>query len=401
MLQLQGSNNAALRTSEPAGPRVHRPCATLDAPNPSPEQVAQRRSLQDLCRRHPESFEAALAPGFEANYDRFFDSSGWADEAFVNYFGYNGGHGETFINTTEVLIESVHNSSSKPIIVVNFGDLPVPARWTAERFPQLVAFQARGNADFGFNFNKLRAMILAQVRTGIQVDSDTALIRDCEHFFRRTREEVTEAYPYPILPVHWASKDDDPAFLDRMPFACYAFKCPGCPTRTMRWAQAHPTWTFHALPFVGDLLVGAMDTPHRVLSLSVEASKPVIEDEDYFNVGLWSVGATKQWCKFEVQLLDGSPNVPFYKAMLDRDLAWTSAWTGDADPKWFPRGIPYVFNMFHGAKQRKTLTDMLAKQDVHANRTFPAGYFDGRFYETLEDMHGDLKRHESPVGCLV
>merc|ERR1719506_342301 len=200
MLQLQGSNNAALRTSEPAGPRVHRPCATLDAPNPSPEQVAQRRSLQDLCRRHPESFEAALAPGFEANYDRFFDSSGWADEAFVNYFGYNGGHGETFINTTEVLIESVHNSSSKPIIVVNFGDLPVPARWTAERFPQLVAFQARGNADFGFNFNKLRAMILAQVRTGIQVDSDTALIRDCEHFFRRTREEVTEAYPYPILP---------------------------------------------------------------------------------------------------------------------------------------------------------------------------------------------------------
>merc|ERR1719487_3233296 len=101
-------------------------------------------------------------------------------------------------------------------------------------------------------------MILSRVRTGIQLDADHFVVPGVDNLFQRTQEEVTESYPFPIMPVHWMSRDDDPKF-PVMPYAGYAFHCKACPNRTMRWGQAHPTWTHWALPFIAKWLKNVFD----------------------------------------------------------------------------------------------------------------------------------------------
>ena len=54
----------------------------------------------------------------------------------------------------------------------------------------------------------------------------------------------------------------------------------------MRWAHGHPTWSYHALPFLADLL-------HIRLAATCGGSHEpwMPEDEDMLNVRLWKAGA--------------------------------------------------------------------------------------------------------------
>ncbi|CAE8584282.1 unnamed protein product [Polarella glacialis] len=200
------------------------------------------KAVASLCSSsRAKLLEVWLGPGFEDNYARYYDSGGWTDSAFVNYFAVTGDHPE-FANTTEELIKSVHTFSSKPIVVVNFGHIsPVIVSWTAKRFPQLVLLNAhRLDAPISFNFNKFRAMMLANVRTGVQLDSDQFVYRGADVLFDSTEREVTKDYPYPILPVHWLARDPE----GKDGYEGYegydAFRCQTeagdvkCPKRTMR-----------------------------------------------------------------------------------------------------------------------------------------------------------------------
>lgn len=409
MLQL-GSNSAVMRQYPLGkhGPVVHRPCASLDAEGLAPEEAIERQSLRELCAKDPELWEAALAPGYEANYQKLYDRKGWVDEAFVTYFSVNPGVKSDFPEITRTLIESVHNFTSRPLIVANVGTEPLPASCSAEKYPRLVVFNLKPfPSDKIYHMNKLRAMILAQVRTGVQVDSDTVVLKSCDRLFRRTREEINEEYPYPMMPVHWMSRDDDPAYFDETPYNVYAFKCPGCPTRTMRWAQAHPTWTFHALPFVGKLLTGHFDEPMHVMSLLQEAIPMVGQDEDKFNVGLWAFNATKQWCKYE------NPPVRDLMALSQQKLQdlvssgrKNQNFPSYSDPKWFPAGVPVTFDMWHGEKNvwkfGTLLSDMAT--DPH-NHTMPWGYFNGTYYETEEAMEKAMGKRAgggaAGIGCYL
>jgi len=344
--------------------------------------AALRGGLQVLCRDFPQLMEAEVVPGFEANYDRWFDSAGWVDDAYVNYFAE---HPEkTYAEETELLTESVHMFSSRPILAFNFGRQPTPASWTAERFPQLVAFRVREPLPHGnFNFNKLRAMLLGQVRTGIVVDSDTVVFSRSDVLFPRTREEVTKDYPYPIMPVHWMSRE---SFFDDSPYRVHLFKCPGCPQATMRWGHAHPTWTYHALPFLGQLLAGAVLPRRRCLELSEEVSEPLGEDEDMFNVGLWARGAWKQWCKWDV---------PVTQTWIgkEEERTWpTPAFT--EDPKWFPHGIPYAFYQGHGATHtNETLTWIRSGKPCTK-----CWYYKDRLYDSMEEMQEAFGYKDGPAG---
>ena len=67
--------------------------------------------------------------------------------------------------------------------------------------------------------------------------------------FAATERESHDHYPYPILPVHWMSRD---AVRPDM-YWQYAFHYYNG-TRTMRWLHAHPSWGHWALPFLLDLL---------------------------------------------------------------------------------------------------------------------------------------------------
>jgi len=281
--------------------------------------------------------QAWIDDEFQENFKRVYGDSGWVEEAFVNYFGALSSK-STFTKQTELLVESVHRFSQKPIIVIDFvGKSSRVHGLTAKRFPRLVLLRALPiPGGVSFNFNKIRAMLMAKVVTGIQLDSDQFVFRGADRMFQRTREEVTAEYPFPILPVHWMSRDPESS-----DYRMYLFQRPDCPKRTMRWGHAHPTWTHYALPFLADLLATQMDMPSHVLNTMVK----VDEDEEALNVGLWAGGATKQWCKFDIPW----PDV-FWKMYARSDVKALTGCCQYQDKKWYPSGVPLLFYTAHACK---------------------------------------------------
>merc|ERR1712228_469564 len=98
-------------------------------------------------------------------------------------------------------------------------------------------------------FNKIRAMISSRVVSGIELDTDQIVYHGMDSVFSATLRESTARYPFPILPVHWMSRDAKKP----EPYWEYAFVgYQG--NMTMRWCHAHPTWTYWSLAFFSDLL---------------------------------------------------------------------------------------------------------------------------------------------------
>ena len=215
-----------------------------------------------------------------------------------------------------------------------------------------------------FNFNKVRSILAARTLVGIQLDTDQMIFKGMDEVFKGTRRESTEYYPWPILPVHWMSRDDTPG----NPYAHYAFKGWDGP-QTMRWNHAHPTWSFWALIWFGDLMhermlaatgrktsteihdlemLAAGNSSLNVLDLvrrgtrakvkrHVEMSNAMWEDEDMMNVNLWRHSVSKAWCKFDLE-----PNLFLLQKSLDKNLFY--------DPKWYPHGLPVLFLSIHNTK---------------------------------------------------
>merc|ERR1719401_2781947 len=60
-----------------------------------------------------------------------------------------------------------------------------------------------------FNLNKLRSMMFTKIKTGIALDADQWVNAGLDHMFQRAAEETSSTYPYPIMPVHWLSRDPE------------------------------------------------------------------------------------------------------------------------------------------------------------------------------------------------
>jgi len=350
-------------------------------------QLNLERAMSEICKSKKLAglLEAFLVPGYESQYQQWYRTDGWVDEAFVNYFANKGAGGEKYLKQTELLIESVHRFSSRPIVAVNFGTSPAPAHW--KNHERLILLEAKPMPEGeSFNYNKFRAMLFAQVRTGIELDSDQLVVRGVDHMFLRTSQEVTRDYPYPILPVHWMSKDDDPAFQHvPNPYKDYDYKCANCPNRTMRWGHAHPTWTHWALPFIGNLL----DKYLEKKMLGKIPGGTIAEDEDALNIGSWQVQATKQWCKFDI------PSMDLFAHFLSQDPVPLHKAATFADPKWYPKGIPLVFYTAHDAKDPVKTKELLEQ----LTKSWPADsiYYNGKFYPDALA----LKVDDPDLRCLM
>merc|ERR1719188_2847458 len=212
-----------------------------------------------------------------------------------------------------------------------------------------------------FNFNKLRAMIGARAVLGIELDTDQIVFAGIDQMFNSTAREVTERHPWPIMPVHWMSRDDH----EGNPYRVYAFRGYNG-THTMRWGHAHPTWSFWALPFLLDTLLERLlasegpnksfmawrlpEARERGLSALLEqgslakAVRQVVpamwmqEDEDMLNVASWRDGVEKQWCKFDLE-----PGLYTMRYGLEQDIYM--------DPYWYPNGVPVLFLSSHNTKK--------------------------------------------------
>mmetsp|Transcript_38637 Transcript_38637/g.90788 ORF Transcript_38637/g.90788 Transcript_38637/m.90788 type:complete len:755 (+) Transcript_38637:3-2267(+) len=365
------------------GTPAHSPCAPPFGHSSSRTAAAESSSLsaavEKLCHEgHEDLLEAWIASGFESTYRRAYHD-GWVDEAFVNYLAARP-HSRLAWQAEELII-SVHNYSTRPIVLVDFSGEALPETWTSSRFPRLIILRAKPlqMSGISFNFNKLRAMVLAQVRVGIELDADQWVFRGVDNLFQRTSEEVTHDYPYPILPVHWMSRDPEV----KHAYSAYDFFCEGCPRRTLRWGHAHPTWTYHALPFIGQLLAAQIDGSD-ILGFHVH----VAEDEDLFNVGLWAVGAWKQWCKFDIL----GP-VSFLNYM--EQSRKKSKVAQFSDKKWFPCGIPMVYYTAHATKKLNQSAAVLRK--LWDMEQLPLINYRSRWFSSAEMLMG----FDDTLNCLV
>ncbi|CAJ1402594.1 unnamed protein product [Effrenium voratum] len=260
-------------------------------------ELQLRKAMEPLCKEKAlwPYLEVYLDTRFREQHGRLYGEDGWCEEAWVNFAardakgrrvsGYAKG-------LTDQMVKSVHQYSSKPVVVVSFGSDAIPFL-DPNRFPRMVLLHARMKAGLSFSFSGLRAALLARVKVGVNIEEDMMFVSpQADTLFARTREEITELYPFPMLPTHFL--DRDPANKEAKYGNFLEFTVPGSPDPrfprpTLRWGQAQGTWSFWALPFVGRWLAAKLlgreeqGVPTRSLG----------EAEDLLNVGLWREKASK------------------------------------------------------------------------------------------------------------
>mmetsp|Transcript_149578 Transcript_149578/g.479476 ORF Transcript_149578/g.479476 Transcript_149578/m.479476 type:complete len:511 (+) Transcript_149578:302-1834(+) len=337
-----------------------------------PHQEAQEvldRSMAQLCA--DPSLDGQLSVfldcEFLENYLRWTsDGSEWLEEAYVTYVG--GSKDSKYEWQATNLVRSISLFSTRPVVVMVFGDEFVPPLSWRELPNVLVYRMLPITPRVSFNFNKIRAMIGARAVVGIQLDTDQIIAPGMDSVFNGTRREITDRYPWPMLPVHWMSRDRYPGNgYEAYVFDLYKEK------HTMRWNHAHPTWTFWAVAFLCDLLLerymgrsgsgqaikawklqdvsrGGLMSILRAGGTSQESRAGnyqgwMIEDEDMLNVNLWRDGAAKAWCKFDLE-----PSLFLTRPFLQKNMYF--------DPQWYPDGVPLVFFSSHNTKNFES-TDWL------------------------------------------
>jgi len=328
--------------------------------------------------------EFYVDPKFASNHKNWTGPDGWIREAFVTYIGLRNEHKTNLAGEMDLLVQSVHHFSGRPVIVANFGPF-VPEGWTPERFPNMILMHAYPiMAGQSFNFNKLRAMMFTKVRTGIVLDADQWVTNNVDYMFRRSAQEGLH-YPYPIMPVHWMSRDPESSDMKDYPAGyTWNFLAEQPPTRSMRWAHAHPTWTSESLPFL------AKWTSYVLAPLATKpplwlVEQGFLEDEDLLNIALWAENVTKQWCKFDIP---GNGN---FKMLLEHSK--TPAFE---DSKWFPSGVPLVFLTSHDAKDPDESVAWLQAVWPQHKDIVPIAY-DGKWFSSAES----LRAYDPSLKCMV
>lgn len=356
---------------------------------------------------------AWVDPRFRDIYNTFYKDGAWLDRAFVNYFAEfgSGKHAKM----TEELIKSVHMFSDYPIVVVHFG-MAAPIAWTPEQFPRLILLHAHPMPNGkSFNYNKLRAMLMARARTGVQLDSDEFVAPGVDAIFQRTEDEVTEKYALPIMPAHFLTDKgpkDGGSWWPR--FCTNKADVSTCTRQTLRWAHAHPTYTYWALPFIGKWLRRQL-RDERLPALQNTTGGPsfgelvvadIPEDEDLLNVALWEDGATKQWCKFDVpDPSDFKPFMDMGKANGGREThnyslaKWPELNEIGRDPRFHPNGVPEVFYTAHHAVNPEVSAKFVSMLETsRAAHQLPAAItYHGRVFESGMKLSAVYPE----VNCLI
>lgn len=374
-------------------------------------------SVQGMCANQDlaEYLTVSLDCEFRDQYLRWTkDESEWFEEAYVSYVG--GAKDSTYEWQATNMVRSADIFSNRPMVVVVFGaEFIPPLTW--HTMPNIIVFRMTPiRRGVSFNFNKIRAMIAIRALVGIQLDTDQLIAAGMDHVFESTRREINGQHPWPMMPVHWMSREGKAP----EPYWQYAFH-DWTEKRTMRWGHAHPTWSFWALPFLCDLLherllasmrysanLAVWDLPLAVRegTLSVLSSNKkkersvryqnfMREDEDMLNVGLWRDNVEKQWCKFDLE-----PGLYRQGGDMDPRLYY--------DSKWFPQGIPVLFISMHNTKrfeETDLLLSFLARCDKRVAKLDCGPRRNRRYCREHSSEERDLRRHlltySSQMCCCV
>lgn len=330
--------------------------------------------------------EFYVDPRFERNHRRLRGPDGWIDEAYLTYMGLKDAH-DRIAAEEDLLAQSVRHFSNKVLIVANFNTR-VPKHWDPDQYPNMVLMHARSSTTVqqSFNFNKLTAMLFTKVKSGMVLDADQFVNQGVDSLLERASEETTHEYRFPIMPVHWMSRDpDSDDMAGYPPFYTWKFESKNAPARTMRWGQAHPTWSYPALPWLArwTTYVLAPAQSHAPKWLQEQGH---LEDEDLLNVALWADGATKQWCRFD---LDTPSMFADYLKQQRQEMS-------GRDKKFYPKGIAHVYFTAHDAKEPEESYNWLSKL-WHSKSQRKVIRYDGQWFSS----GAELKEYDQSLKCIV
>jgi len=366
-------------------------CGQATSSNDNAKEMENlNKALQIFCKAGLGSYaEFFVDPAYQKNYERWSDDHGWIDDAFVTFMGTTDAKANIAAEE-DLLVRSVQHFSNKPVIVANFNS-HIPASFNASKFPNMILMHGRSTKEVynSFNYNKITAMMFTKVRHGMVLDGDQFISHGVDTMFSQIASETTEAYPYPIMPVHWMSRDPESSDMATLPSSySWKFYSDDAPKRTMRWGQAHPTWTHYALPWLAKwtsfVLAPSKTNPPLWLS-----SIGHVEDEDLLNVAMWADKLKKQWCRYDIT----SPRD------FSRYLEQSEGEPYGVDSKYYPKGIALVYFTAHDAKTPSVSYDYLKQlwddSDGHHHRK--AIFYNGKWFSSASQ----LKASDPHIPCIL
>jgi hypothetical protein len=229
----------------------------------------------------------------------------WIAFATSNYF-----------DLLEVTIASVHDFSTKPIIVVGVNaDIP----FSNEKYPNMI--KKRVDADlnkFSIFYQKPRIILESGLEYGVYIEADDILNSGCDNLFNFAYEERE----YPLCPLH----PQDPNNQQQL------MKILGVTSKSMPYVHGHVIFSYRSMPFIKEWYE---------TSLKYANSAPNF-DETVLNVLLWKHNITEQ--------------VYTYDPWQGRIVEYMQLTSDEA------MNPPFCYwYMFHGCKNPKNAWEILQK----------------------------------------
>lgn len=241
--------------------------------------------------------------------------------------------------------------------------------------------------------HKLRTLMLSRARTGIIIDTDEVMLPvrgGIDKLFKRIPQESNADYPYPILQVHWMSRDPRSNPNEKY-YHCYDWHCveEGCGEQRQRWSQANVvTWAAEALPFASTAWLDYMEEK------GPKNQWRTTQDEPTFNLHLWHANATKQWCRFDLPGLHIRSHQDMHA--LSKAIDMQSLKNHWPDTFWYPKGIPSAHIMSHDIKRLNESNTLMSFLQADEWQQDTQWFYDGKRWTGTEFM----EQHPS-FPCLV
>lgn len=307
-------------------------------PPDAPEWIVRHREAFAIMCADPWNqlfMEVRVDSRFQHNLRRIARADGWIENAWVTYVEAGPLRASTWEPQVHSLVSGIHRFSAYPIVLLNFGSYGFP-NLDPGHLRNLVMLRARSVRTIGadLSFNKIQAILLSRVKVGVALDADMLpLGPQADSLFSSARREIDEQYPFPLMPV--GGTDRDPESDSTWPHKFKPFKCAACPRHLSRWGKAQVGWTYWSFPFFARW---------QAAKLGRRAENGVPTDdlphaEELLNVALWSEDAAKQWCTWEV--------VGTEFAQRDYFGQHAPTYPFNADPKYYPEGIPVAYYFAH------------------------------------------------------
>lgn len=259
---------------------------------------------------------------FQSNTKRLDGQKYDLKEAFVTFTNFQ----QNYIELLDVLLDSVHLFSTRPIIVFSVDfDLIINMTRHPRVYAKRISQKDCGPTIFAC---KLLAMILSQVNYGVQLEIDSVVNYNIDLLF-----DMLHVWPYdlPLAPKHPHDPKNYGFYMEQ-----YSVKYPSTP-----YMHGTFVWTYRAYPFI-----------RRVLKLMQRgAFMDANCDETAMNILLWKAKANHILCKYD-------PYGPQYIEKYEKSLK-------------APLCIPEcdgVYLIFHGQKESsisKTILERLLKLGPH------------------------------------